>query len=367
MEGFRSSRSSGAWALIPGLLLGFLLLAWAAEREARRKAEEALAGRAEALERAREEAAESLRALEECEARFLNLKLRGEEGRELLSRIEARLQARKEREREKAERRRDPLRLARAEELTRTFERAFSRAGIPGLRVFRVEEAEKGGLWRGVELTLGDREGRVAGLLAAGECRAVLFRNRAVLRLEFHGGKRVTRGGTEVLPEGYRREVEVPEPRLLEKELGDLCAYRERFPEPGTKKPRLLDPGAKNAWAERLEAFLARGLPDQDLRVHSLGGVEGKAFFSLDLNGYDRRGVWIRRIHAGRAEVWFDKSTGVVEFRLFEGFLVDLGGRVGFGSQGYRLPLPGIPGEEAEEILTGFVRRYRSLPGSRGR
>lgn len=355
---------AGALFLIPGAALAWALLGWAGEADARRELARGRAGlekRVEQLESAQDGLLVEKARLE---CRLLEQELRRRRQLDSITALGARLQEIESQADEVAApaTATDRDRLRARVELTRKVNRLIRRNGADWVRFLEIAGREGRSLL-GVRLLLLDEDGLPDGAFLAERCALELDRGTGLAALVLSGVVRVIDRARLPRIETHRVEFEPPDVRGFEVELAPYLSIKGEYPAPEAKAPLSReDLEELLLWRDRLTAFLARAGGEDRLELHRLEDLGPAAFLGVEVLGYTKKGLWLRRLKAARLEVWVDEDTEAVELRLQDGFMDSSAGRTAFPAErSFRYPLRGLSRSEAERLLTGFVHRFRSL------
>ncbi len=352
----RSGLLGGAWGLLLGLLVAFLIVSWIAERRARDQAETRLFHLNQELRKEEAEGEARFERIEWLEKQLAKTRLLARTQNKLVKEVL------KKRTKEESLQAPVPPRSRKCQEAVRLLNASFRRQGLADFRFFEISGIlEKGKGLEGVDLALLGDGGITRGMVRAERLELVLDRSKGSLKMLFHQAQRFGRQGVEALEDPWEVSLEPREPKIMSLELGELCRLEGSWPVPPKirrKKPEDLE--NRILWTKRLNSFLRRAFPKEGLRVHHLDRAEDLSFYGLDLLGYSEKGVLKSRYHAKRLEIWTDLDSNRVELRFFEGFFQDSGGKLVFPKAGFQRVSPALGRKKAERFLAGFCRRYRS-------
>jgi hypothetical protein len=227
-----------------------------------------------------------------------------------------------------------------------------------GLRFLAAREVADLEL-RDVEL-LDSESGRgTSELIVAARMTAVLDRTKGTLVLTFYGGTRRALGLRVDLPEaGYEKRFQPVTGPMFEEKLPYLVRAIGAYPvvadEPQAPAATL-DPLARRAWIERVDALLGKARTDLRLRLASFRDLRGGSFRTAQLAGYDQDKRLGMTADCNELAIEVDARAGVVSLLLRDGTLRGPGGDSTIGKDGYRMLLTDITPKVASDAMLGMV------------
>jgi hypothetical protein len=255
-----------------------------------------------------------------------------------------------------------PAEPAQMLKLRQKINSALTAAGHPEVRVFRIRVAD-GPRLRGVQVHRFGGEGLPVEAWLAEELLLELNLGRPELVLRLTDGVLLVEGRREPLPEGgvplgLGRE----ETLRLMSELAEVVQLTGSLAaDPATTRPvrpsSWFSSEQRDEWVARLNELLGRADPGHRMSCLSLGGVVDGAFRDVMLLGY-ARGLLLDQVLSARSMVIECTPGGSVQLVLRDGTLDRDGRKVELPADGYRVVLPGVPGEQAR-ALAGLVAGAR--------
>jgi hypothetical protein len=197
-------------------------------------------------------------------------------------------------------------------------------------------------------------------IVVAARLSVRLDRARGELYLEFRDGFRRVQGArVELPPGGWQQRLKVSSGRMWEERLPFLVRAEGSYPDDAERQPEepRLDAQTRAVWLERFDLLLRDAGTDLRLRVAGFAALQEARFRTVRLFGYDRGNLLALAADCADLAVEVDAAARIVSLVLRDGTLRREGVQSTIHREGYRMLLPNVTPERADELMYGMVVR----------